>query len=169
MTSPTRLSRWWGLRCVSKFGNMFLAIGTHFWDRLFTDRSSFERAFSQQRRRQKNEVITWPTVSLLLKFVYLSQDISELRWPLQIHTLVAGQPAEVRYGEGGEAIVHKASCSPLATSIFPSPRTVTELQEHIICCLIYLYILRNSNLHFINDVLTFPTKFDLEHDLTPAK
>jgi hypothetical protein len=33
---------------------------------------------------------------------------------------VGGQPAEIR-GGGGEAIAHKASCSPLALSIIPSP------------------------------------------------
>jgi hypothetical protein len=55
--------------------------------------------------------------------VYLSQDISELRWPLQIHTLVARQP---RYGERGEAIALAASCSPLALSIFNSPLTLKQ-------------------------------------------
>jgi hypothetical protein len=44
----------------------------------------------------------------------MSQDISERRWPLQIHTLVASQ---TRYGEGAEEIAHKASCPPLP---FPS-------------------------------------------------
>jgi hypothetical protein len=45
--------------------------------------------------------------------VYLSQDISELRWPSQIHSLTASQP---RDREGGETIAH-ASCSHLP---FPS-------------------------------------------------
>jgi hypothetical protein len=52
----------------------------------------------------------WPRSSF---GVYLSQDISELRWPLQIHTLVASQRW---FGERREAIVHKASCSPLPPS-----------------------------------------------------
>jgi hypothetical protein len=52
-------------------------------------------------------------------YVYLSQDISELRWPL-----MASQP---RYGDGGEAIAHKASCSPLALSIFLPPHAVMYL------------------------------------------
>jgi hypothetical protein len=42
--------------------------------------------------------------------VYLSQDVSELRWPLQILTLIASQP---RNGQGGEAIAHKVCFSSL--------------------------------------------------------
>jgi hypothetical protein len=56
---------------------------------------------------------------------YLSQDISEHRLPLQKHMLVASQP---RYGEGGEAIAHKASCSPCTLSIFPTNLNVTQLR-----------------------------------------
>jgi hypothetical protein len=59
------------------------------------------------------------------RLLYLSQDISELRWPLQIHELMSSQP---RDGEGGEATAHKASYSSLALSIFPSPLTVAQVR-----------------------------------------
>jgi hypothetical protein len=51
-------------------------------------------------RRQKLEDHNPPQMEIYLSVgyltalyhVYLSQDISELRWPLQINTLVASQP-----------------------------------------------------------------------------
>jgi hypothetical protein len=48
--------------------------------------------------RHVTKKITYFPLHRLL--VYLSHDISELRWPLQIHTLVASQPW---YGEGGDS------------------------------------------------------------------
>jgi hypothetical protein len=67
--------------------------------------------------------------------VHLSQDISELRWPLQIHTLAASQ---LRYGEGGEAIAHKASCSPLALSIFPSHYDAAQTRRYFASSILYV-------------------------------
>jgi hypothetical protein len=67
-------------------------------------------------------VISSVAVGTGVNRIMLSQDISELRWPLQIHTLLVSQPW---YGEGGEAIAQKASCFSLALPIFHSPLTVT--------------------------------------------
>jgi hypothetical protein len=44
--------------------------------------------------------------------------------------VVVSQP---RYVEGGEAIAHKVSCSPLAHSIFPSPLTLINPCSQIFC------------------------------------